>query len=210
MLGPADLLLRHGFSVLLPDARAHGASGGPIATYGVRETDDLHRWANWLEQSEPPHCVFGLGDSMGAAELLQSLSSIPDFCAVVAESSFASFREAAYDRIGQEFRTGPWLGRTLLRPVVEIGFLYTHWKYRIDLAHASPESAVAASRVPVLLIHGLADTNLPPRHSEEIKAANSAVVLWEPRYAGHCGASSAEPEAYERRVIGWFESHDRR
>jgi len=37
MLGAADLLLRHGYSVLLPDARAHGMSGGAIATYGLKE-----------------------------------------------------------------------------------------------------------------------------------------------------------------------------
>lgn len=38
MLGNADLLLRHGFAVLLPDARPHGISGGDIATYGVMES----------------------------------------------------------------------------------------------------------------------------------------------------------------------------
>lgn len=44
MLGNADLLLRHGYAVLLPDARAHGESGGPIATYGVVEASDVRRW----------------------------------------------------------------------------------------------------------------------------------------------------------------------
>jgi len=76
----------------------------------------------------------------------------------------------------------------------------------------SPENAVAASSVPVLLIHGLKDINLPPRHSEMIMAHNAtripALVLWEPARAVHTGAAAAEPEEYERRVIGWFESHD--
>jgi len=31
MIGYAELLLGHGFSVLMPDARAHGASGGKLA-----------------------------------------------------------------------------------------------------------------------------------------------------------------------------------
>jgi uncharacterized protein len=210
MLSVADLLLRHGFAVLLPDARAHGESGGAMATYGARETDDIRRWVDWVERTEQPHCVFGLGDSMGAAELLESLPSIPDFCAVVAESPFAEFRLAAYNRIGQWFHKGPWVGRTILRPAVEFGFLYAHARYRVNFAHVSPEDAVRSTRVPVLLIHGLADTNLPPRHSEEIKAANPRIELWEPVNAGHCGASSAEPEEYEQRVVGWFESHDRR
>src|ERR1700723_4346042 len=38
MTGYAQLLLAHGFSVLLPDARAHGASGGDLATLGTART----------------------------------------------------------------------------------------------------------------------------------------------------------------------------
>src|ERR1700730_6441115 len=34
MLGQAQLLLRHGFSVVMMDSRSHGESGGTIATYG--------------------------------------------------------------------------------------------------------------------------------------------------------------------------------
>ena len=37
-VGQCELLLRHGFAVLLPDARPHGISGGDIATYGVMES----------------------------------------------------------------------------------------------------------------------------------------------------------------------------
>jgi uncharacterized protein len=85
---------------------------------------------------------------------------------------------------------------------------YVRLRYGVDFGKADPARAVAATRVPVMLIHGLADTNLPPRHSEMIKARNPAVVLWEPVRADHCGASSAEPAEYERRVIGWFAEHN--
>jgi hypothetical protein len=211
MLGNADLLLRHGYAVLLPDARAHGESGGNLATYGVKEAGDVRSWFDWIERSEAPRCIDGLGESMGAAQLLQSLRAAPGFCAVAAESSFASFREASYDRMGEKMDAGAWAGRTLLRPAVEAGLLYARWRYGVDLEQATPESAVAASSVPVLLIHGRKDANLPPRHSERILARSSsripAVVLWEPAEAEHCGAAGAEPEEFERRVIGWFESH---
>jgi pimeloyl-ACP methyl ester carboxylesterase len=208
MLGNADLLLRHGYAVLLPDARAHGTSGGELATYGVKESWDVRRWFDWLGQSESPRCIDGLGESMGAAQLLQSLRTTPGFCAVVAESSFASFREASYDRLGEKLHAGAWAGRTLLRPAVEAGLFYAHWKYGVDLAHASPKDAVAASVVPVLLIHGRKDSNLPALHSEEIQFYNPRVVLWEPTGAGHCGAAGAEPMEFERRLIGWFADHD--
>jgi hypothetical protein len=214
MLGNAELLLSHGYSVLLPDARAHGASGGGLTTYGVEEAADVRRWLDWIDQTQTPHCIYGLGESMGAGQLLRSLAEVPSFCAVVAESPFASFREAGYDRLGERFNAGPWVGRTLLRPALEAGLLYARWRYRLNFDSDSPENAVAASRVPVLLIHGLRDTNLPARHSEMIQARNRmrspAVALWEPAEAGHCGAASAEPAEFERRVIGWFESHPNR
>jgi uncharacterized protein len=212
MIGYADLLLRRGYAVLLPDARRHGASGGDLATYGIMEAGDVRRWYDWIKEAERPRCIDGLGNSMGAAQLLQSLRTTPGFCAVVAESPFANFREASYDRLAERLGAGAWLGRTVLRPVVETGVLYARWKYKVDLEQASPENAVAASKVPVLLIHGLKDTNLPPRHSELIVAHSSsrkpAVVLWEPVEAKHTGAAAAEPQEYERRLIGWFESHD--
>jgi alpha-beta hydrolase superfamily lysophospholipase len=207
MLGPAETLLRHGYAVLLPDARAHGRSGGLLGTYGVLEADDVRRWFEWLKQSESPRCIDGLGDSMGGAELLRSLDAEHGFCAVVAESAFATFREAAYDRLGQQFSTGAWLGRTLMRPALVMGLEYARFRYGIDFTKADPAGTVAVSHVPVLLIHGLADTNLPSRHSEMIKAGNPAVVLWEPAGANHCGALSAAPAEYERRVVGWFASH---
>ncbi|MGA3130180.1 MAG: alpha/beta fold hydrolase [Terracidiphilus sp.] len=211
MLGPADMLLRQGYSVLLPDARAQGMSGGDLATYGFLEANDVQRWFDWLVQQQAPHCIDGIGESMGAAQLLNSLKTAWGFCAVAAESSFANFREVSYVRIGQRFGTGPWLGRTVLRPVAEFGILYARWKYDVDLTQDNPAQAVSASRVPVLLIHGLADNNIPPYNSELILTAsrggNSNVSLWEPQHAGHCGAMGAERDTFKRRVVGWFQSH---
>ena len=210
MTGYAELLLKHGYSVLLPDARAHGESGGHLATYGLLERDDIRRWFEWLELNQRPPCIFGLGESMGAAQLLQSLETEPGFCAVVAESSFSTFREIAYDRVGQFFQTGPWLGRTILRPVVEAAFLFSRWKYGLRTAKISPEDAVVKSQVPIFLIHGALDSNIPPRHSRRIQARNKNVTLWEVQRANHCGAISAAPADFEARLISWFEVHSSR
>jgi dipeptidyl aminopeptidase/acylaminoacyl peptidase len=211
MLGYADMLLRHGYAVVLPNARGHGSSGGELTTYGVKEAGDVRLWYDWTRQNDAPRCIDGLGESMGAAVLLESLKTTPGFCAVVAECPFASFREASYDRLAGRLGAGEWLGRTLLRPAVEAGFLYARLRYGVDLDQASPEDAVAGSRVPVLLIHGKKDTNLPPRQSELIVGKSAgrvpAVALWEPVDAGHTGAAGAEPKEFERRVVGWFAGH---
>src|SRR6202047_819922 len=123
MMGFAELFLSNGFAVLVPDSRAQGESGGAFPTYGLKESDDVHRWFDWLVMQPHSKCVFGMGESMGAAVLLQAVKTTP-FCAVVAESSFASFRQIAYVRVGQFFHTEPWLGSVALRPAVELAFLY--------------------------------------------------------------------------------------
>jgi uncharacterized protein len=209
MIGYAELLLNHGFTVLLPDARAHGASSGALATYGLLESDDISRWYKWLDFHEHPNCVFGFGESMGAAQLLAALSTEPDFCAVAAESSFSIFREIAYDRVGQFFHTGTWLGRTLLYPIVEAAFAYARWHDHVDLAGISPLNAASSSRVPIFLIHGRQDSNIPVRHSRAIAAQNASLVLWEVPNADHCGAISAAPEQFENKLIAWFQRHTR-
>src|SRR5207302_8299209 len=56
MLGYAELLLSHGYTVLMPDARAHGQSEGTLATYGLIERRDIRDWARWLETTRHPAC----------------------------------------------------------------------------------------------------------------------------------------------------------
>jgi alpha-beta hydrolase superfamily lysophospholipase len=205
MAGFAEMFLGHGYSVLLMDSRAHGESGGALASYGLNEASDVHRWVRWLKSRVQPGCIFGLGESMGAAILLQSLNEEPSFCAVAAESSYRNFREIGFDRAAQFTHTSDWVARTLGRPSIEVGLLYARIRYGLDLTLVSPETAVAASHVPVLLIHGSKDVNTPPRHSVAIKARNpNGVSLWIVPGAVHTGASSAEPQEFQRRVLEWF------
>ena len=100
MLGYAQLFLRKGFSALVPDSRAHGASEGRFATYGYLEADDIHRWVSFLLEKQKATEVYALGESMGAAILLSSLQIETRFKAVVAESSFSNFKQIAKERMG--------------------------------------------------------------------------------------------------------------
>ncbi len=155
-VGYAQLLLVHGYAVLMPDARAHGESGGNLATYGLLERDDIRRWFEWVSRTNHPHCIYGLG---------------------------------------------------VLRPVIEMALIIARFRYHLDLKHASPADVVANTRVPVLLIHGQSDGNIPLRHSRLIHTRNSRVTLWEVPGADHCGAISVAPAQFEERVVSWFELH---
>jgi pimeloyl-ACP methyl ester carboxylesterase len=65
------------------------------------------------------------------------------------------------------------------------------------------------TKVPVLLIHGQLDSNIPVRHSRKIAAGNRDVTLWEVPGADHCGAIGVAPIELKRRVTDWFQQHDR-
>ena len=52
--GLAGMFLEHGYTVLVPDSRAHGDSGGALATHGLLEADDVHRWVSWLIEIRIP------------------------------------------------------------------------------------------------------------------------------------------------------------
>ena len=52
VIGQSEFLLRAGYSVVMMDARAHGASVGPIATYGWLERNDTRAIIDELVRSE--------------------------------------------------------------------------------------------------------------------------------------------------------------
>ena len=66
---------------------------------------------------------------------------------------------------------------------------------------------VRSTRTPILLIHGTADTKVPPQHSRVLYALNPATELWWIPGARHVSAISAEPELFARKVVDWFRTH---
>jgi len=211
--GYGQAFLREGYSILLTDSRAHGESGGAVATYGLRESDDVHRWVSWL-YGKGAKCVDGFGESMGAALVLESIRSESRFCAVVADSPFSNFRSVAYDREGYFVGAGRLgmeriVGRTVGLLPAEMGIFYARWRYGVDLRRANPVDAVRSSAVPVLLIHGTEDINILPWHSRVLAQADPAhAQLWLVPGARHCGAVGVRPDEFWSRVLVFFALHN--
>jgi alpha-beta hydrolase superfamily lysophospholipase len=203
VLEHARILLLAGYSVVMMDARAHGASEGPIATYGWLERNDTHAIIDALESSEHPRHLFALGESMGAGIALQSAGADPRIEAVVAEASFANLREAAYDYAG--LRRYPWLGKTLLAPGTWTLIYRGESIAGFPASEVSPEKSVAARAFPVFLICDAEDVALPCRHSERIyTAARGPKQLWVVPGAFHTAALGFQPDEFRRRVLSFF------
>jgi fermentation-respiration switch protein FrsA (DUF1100 family) len=224
VIGHSEFLLRAGYSLVMMDARAHGASGGPIATYGWLERNDTRAIIDALILSELEPCmtvqwagsggtpckapshIFALGESMGAGIVLQSAAVDPRIEAVVAEASFANLREAAYDYAG--LRKYPWLGKTIFAPGTWT-LLYRDEKLAgFPAAEVSPVKSVATRPFPVLLICDEKDDALPCRHSEMIyAAARGPKQLWVVPGAFHTAAYGFAPQEFRRRVLTFFTEH---
>ena len=205
MLGSADLLLRHGLSVVMMDSRAHGRSGGDMATYGWKERYDTVSIANELYASEKVRHLFALGVSMGGAIALQSAAVEPRIEGVVAEDPFADLREVSYDYAG--LRTWPMLGKTYFLPASVFAMRSMSEAGGFNPDDVSPVKAVAERPFAVLLICGTRDNTIPCRHAERIyAAATGPKELWIVPGAFHASALGQDPAEYEKRVVSFFEN----
>ena len=199
-LGYAEFLLRHGYSVVMMDSRAHGASGGDMATYGWKERYDTVVTADTLYSTERVRRLYALGVSMGGSIALQPAAVEPPIAGVIAEDPFADLREVSYDYAGLRF--SPLLGKTLFRTASIVGIDGMANAGGFNPDDVSPEKAVAARPFPVLLICGTRDHTSPCRHAERIyAAATGQKELWIVQGAEHASALGRAPAEYEERVV---------
>lgn len=146
-----------GFDVVAYDSRAHGDSDGAACTYGFYEKDDLRGVIATL----PPGPVILIGGSLGAAVALQTAAVEPRVSAVVAAETFADLRTVAAER-------APWIIKAgsfdrAIRLAERLG------RFRVD--EVSPVHAARSIVVPVFLVHGAADRDTPPVHTQRVFAA---------------------------------------
>jgi fermentation-respiration switch protein FrsA (DUF1100 family) len=205
MTGQASLLLRRGYSVVMMDARAHGESGGNIATYGWLERRDTRAIVDALYAAELPRNLFAVGSSMGAAIALQSAAVESRIAGVVAESSFSDLREVTFDYAGLHW--SPLLGETFFRPGTWTVISTAQKEGGFSVDEVSPERSVAARPFPVFLICDGSDHIIPYRHTRRIfKAAAGPKELWKVPGADHASAIGARPAEYEGRVIAFLDN----
>ena len=128
-----------------------------MCTYGFFEKHDLHRV---LDTAGPGPIVL-VGTSLGAAVALQEAAGDARVTAVVAAETFSDLRTVATERAPFFFTSG----------VITRAFELAEREGRFQVDAVSPVMAAAAIKCPVLLIHGAADADTPPAHSERVLAA---------------------------------------
>ena len=96
----------------------------------------------------------------------------------------------------------PW--HYLRNIVIKRSELMAHFKANA----VAPLQAVRSLHIPLFILHGMADTTIPPSYSEQVYAgANPPKELWLVPGARHDNMWEVGGEEYRRRIVAFFERH---
>jgi uncharacterized protein len=160
-LSLGERLASDGWDVVLPDLRAHGASGGQYITWGAKEKHDIKAVVDSMiaEKLIEPR-VYVMGASLGGCVAIQ-YAAIDSRCeGVLALAPPTGVKGAA--RAMFPLATNGWLKRTIAFAGEIAGF---------DPADASAVDAAGELKCPLVLVHGSLDLIVPHSHSKRICAA---------------------------------------
>jgi pimeloyl-ACP methyl ester carboxylesterase len=121
--------------------------------------------------------------------------------AVVADSAFADID----DLIAQETARKTFLSEDLVPVFLPAARLFADRLYGIDLGDISPERDAGLLTFPILLIHGDADSRIPPSHSRRIhQRAHFGSEVWTPAGVDHVDAFLSHPDEYAERILRYL------
>lgn len=188
-------------SLLLIEQRAQGESEGKYMGFGILEKKDCNVWLEWLgRRNSKALSVYLYGVSMGAATVLMAAGEeLPaEVKGVIADCGFTS----PYDMV---YRFGHSKFKLSEHPLMdEVNWLCRR-RAGYDLKEYSAPEAMAHCQVPVLFIHGKADTFVPYEMTmENYKACTAKKKLLLVDGAGHCMSFLKDEERYKKAVLEFF------
>lgn len=186
-----------GCHLIIPDLRGHGKSDGSYIGFGYREREDLRLWIDWaLANFGGDARIVLFGVSMGGASVCSVLGDElpPNVRAAVSDCAFSTARGALAFKLKALFGLPAF-------PALPAAELVTRLLAGYRLGDASPADALRRARVPLLVIHGEADTFVPPSMARELLAAAACTTeFYSVPDAGHADSFRTDPEAYAARL----------
>ena len=194
----AALLARHGFGVLVYDARGRGESEGSPMGFGWGWPKDVAGALAFLRDRPDvnPERIGGLGLSRGADTLIRFAAADPSLKAIVADGatggSFADYRNLDEQAEGAPYYL----------------MMYTAARVLSGASPGEPLKNLVPRISPNALMLIATGGNLPvERDFNRIyaDAAREPFELWELPEVNHTAAIRERPEQYESRVVGFFD-----
>jgi fermentation-respiration switch protein FrsA (DUF1100 family) len=195
-----------GYNLLIPDARGHGASEGTYIGFGWLERLDYLRWIDWVKKRTAAAENVGIvlfGVSMGAATVMMTAGEeLPgEVRAVIADCGYTSMVEEIRHVIKVRYHLNGSL-------ILAIAGKRAKERAGYAFEEASSIDQVRKAKVPILFIHGDADTFVPTWMVYPLyEACGSEKELYVVKGAGHAKAYETDPAMYERRVTEFLKKY---
>ena len=193
---------RRGYGFLTMDLSGRGASEGDFVTFTVNERLDIASITKWVRQQESvrPDGVVVFGTSNGAASAIFAAAEDPALAALALDAPYSDFWAAAGEMLSSR-GVGTWLRYPLSVAV--------RWRAGVDLMSIRPAEVITEIQVPVLFIHGDADDQVPPYHSEYLDDLRREAGLSSERWllpGGEHGFDNYPPPGiFWNRVMDFFD-----
>lgn len=198
-----DVYHQFGFNLLVPDQRSHGKSEGKYITFGVKESRDMEDWIRFHNQHYGALPLILNGLSMGASTVMYLANQdLPDNVkGIIADCGFTSpkaiLKNVYKSMIRLPAALPVWAADIFAR-------IFAHFR----LNEKDTRKTLANSRLPVLMIHGLADDFVSCEMTKQAYAAcSSEKQLLLVAGAGHGVSFLSDPVGYTAAVIYFLKKH---
>ena len=197
----AEVYLKQGYHVLSPDLCAAGESDGQYITMGVKESEEIAKWAAKVKESDGDAEIVLHGISMGAATVMLAAGryEMPGLAAVVEDCSYTSAYEMFANQLGVIFGLPEF-------PIMTCVDIVSGIKTGVKVSDAAPIKAVPDIKVPIMFIHGTADKLVPfPMMEKLYNACPAPKRKFVVEGAGHGDAMTVAGKEYWEAVFSFLD-----
>jgi len=185
------------YNLLFYDHRYFGESEGKITTAGYREVEDVKAVINFAQKKFNNQPIALYGFSLSASAMLMTKSN--EINAIITDSPYANL-DNMIDHI--YFIFGP-----LKFPFVITTKFYAKIFLNINTKKVSPEQSIKNLTIPILLIHGEKDSQIPIENAYILKKSNPDIELWIVKNADHGYSYAMNPDEYKSKIKSFLKEH---
>ena len=191
-----------GYSVLTPDALAHGDSDGRYMGMGWLDIPDTLGWIDYIIGSDPEAEIVLHGVSMGGAQVMMAAGEpLPENVKCIVE-------DCGYSSVWDEFRLQlKNVFHMPAFPLLHVTSAVSKLRAGYSFGEASAVEQLKKATVPMLFIHGEEDTFVPFEMLDKVYEACASAEkekLAVPM-ASHGASVNTAPDLYWDTVTGFVE-----
>ncbi|MBE6098320.1 MAG: alpha/beta hydrolase [Schwartzia succinivorans] len=197
----SEVYLRQGYHVLSPDLCAAGESEGQYITMGVKESEEIAKWAAKVKKSDKDAEIVLHGISMGAATVMLAAGryEMPGLMAVIEDCGYTSAYEMFANQLGVIFGLPEF-------PIMTCVDVVSGIKTGVKVSDAAPIKAIPGIKVPIMFIHGTADKLVPPSMMDKLyNACHAPKSKFVVDGAGHGDAMTVAGKEYWEAVFSFLD-----